>query len=85
MKYRVETENTSREFTKLEDALGHYEWKKDYLMGEGVTEDSYVEFQRSDDDFEDYELVKRAATVIDHERHTEGACAQERRAQEVAG
>lgn len=68
MKYRVETENSSKEFTNRNDALDHYEWNKDYMMGEGVTDDSFIELQCSDDDFEDYEVLQRAVVVIDLER-----------------
>lgn len=68
MKYRVETENTSMEFAKRDDALDHYEWKKDQMMGEGVTDDSYVELQCSNDNFEDYEVLQRAVIVMNLER-----------------
>ncbi|WP_353052374.1 hypothetical protein [Bacillus thuringiensis] len=43
-KYRVQTENwMSEEFVDLKDAVDEYEDTKDKVMGEGVTEDSYVE------------------------------------------
>ncbi|MED2737187.1 hypothetical protein [Bacillus toyonensis] len=68
-KYRVQTDNwMSKEFVDLKDATAEYEEVKDRIMGEGVTEDSYVELVRSKDDFEDYEVVKRAIVVVDLEK-----------------
>lgn len=67
-KYRVQTENwMSEEFVDLKDAVDEYEDTKDEVMGEGVTEDSYVELVSSEDDFDDYEIVKRAVVVVDEE------------------
>ncbi|HHB2941830.1 TPA: hypothetical protein ACORAS_004717 [Bacillus cereus] len=67
-KYRVQTENwMSEEFVDLKDAADEYEDTKDEVMGEGVTEDSYVELVSSEDDFEDCEIVKRAVVVVDEE------------------
>ncbi|WHT92340.1 hypothetical protein [Bacillus cereus] len=67
-KYRVQTENwMSEDFVDLKDAVDEYEDTKDKVMGDGVTEDSYVELVSSEDDFEDYEIVKRAVVVVDEE------------------
>lgn len=68
-KYRVDMESWStEEFKTLEEAEISYEWYKDQKMGDGVTEDSYVELVYSDDDFEDYQVLKRADVIIDEER-----------------
>ncbi|MGF7534967.1 hypothetical protein AAGG74_14955 [Bacillus mexicanus] len=37
-------------------------------MGEGVDMDSYVELVSSDNDFDDYEIFKRATIVLDEEK-----------------
>lgn len=68
-KYRVDTHSWSgEEVNDLNIALGQYELTKDREMGDGVTEDSYVELVYSEDDFEDYEVLKRAEVVIDEEK-----------------
>jgi hypothetical protein len=68
-KYRVDTPSWSgQETDDLEHALAMYELTKDREMGEGVTDDSYVELVCSEDDFEDYEVLKRADAVVDEEK-----------------
>lgn len=68
-KYRVDTDNwSSAEYTSLEKAEVVYQYYKDQKMGNGVTEDSYVELVISTDDFEDSKVIKRANVVIDEER-----------------
>ncbi|MCU5519838.1 hypothetical protein OCA41_05880 [Bacillus cereus] len=68
-KYRVQTENwQSEDIEDLNNAVDEYEDTKDRVMGGGVTEDSYVELVSSEDDFEDYEIVKRADVVVDEEK-----------------
>lgn len=68
-KYRVDMESwATKEFETLEEAEISYEWYKDYKMGDGVHEDSYVELVYSDDDFEDSVTIKRASVVVDEER-----------------
>lgn len=68
-KYRVDTSNwSSKEYTDIEKALGKYELTKDLLMGEGVDMDGYVELVSSDNDFDDYEIVKQATIVVDEEK-----------------
>ncbi|MGG3046243.1 hypothetical protein ABEO76_24455 [Bacillus anthracis] len=68
-RYRVQTEHwMSKEFVELKEATDEYERTKDWAMGEGVTEDSYVELVSSNDDFEDYEIVKTAHVVVDEEK-----------------
>lgn len=68
-KYIVQTENwQSEEIEELTDAVAEYEDTKDRVIGEGVTEDSFVELVSSEDDFEDYEIVKRADVVVDEEK-----------------
>lgn len=68
-KYRVDTPTwASKEFDNLEQALGKYELTKDIEMGEGVDQDSYVELICSEDDFEDYKVLKRAIVEVDEER-----------------
>lgn len=72
-KYRVDTPSwASQEFEDLEKALAKYEMTKDFQMGEGVDEDSYVELVCSEDDFEDYKVLKRAMVVVDEERMKNG-------------
>lgn len=73
MKYRVDTHSwSSQEFEDLQKALVEYETTKDFQMGEGVDEDSYVELVSSQDDFENYKVLKRAMAVIDEERMSKG-------------
>ncbi|MGM0971664.1 MAG: hypothetical protein ACQEW2_02270 [Bacillota bacterium] len=72
-KYRVDTPSwSSREFDNLEEALGKYELTKDMEMGEGVDQDSYVELVCSENDFEDYKVLKRAMVIVDEERMAKG-------------
>jgi hypothetical protein len=70
MKYRVHTEmDVSKEFDTLEQAEEVYENWKDDLMSEGVQADeSFVEIAESDDNFEEYTVVKRVIAVIDNDR-----------------
>ncbi|MES5943406.1 MULTISPECIES: hypothetical protein [unclassified Bacillus cereus group] len=69
-KYRVQTEYwISKEFVELKDATDEYERTKDWAMGEGVTEDFYVELVSSNNDFEDYEIVKKAHVVVGEEKN----------------
>jgi hypothetical protein len=68
-KYRVDTPTwSSQEMDDLKHALGHYELTKDREMGEGVDEDSYVELVCSENDFEDYKVLKRAMVIVDMEK-----------------
>ncbi len=68
-KYRVDTHSwSSGEFDTIGQAEGIYELTKDRLMGEGVDEDGYVELVCSDNDFEDYTVLKRAVVVVDEDR-----------------
>lgn len=68
-KYRVDTDTwSSKEFTNLQEAENEYEYTKDQEMGEGVNEDSYVQLVCSEDDFEDYKIIKIARAVVDEER-----------------
>lgn len=72
-KYRVDMESWStKEFNTFEEAEISYEWYKDYKMGDGVSDDSYVELVYSDDDFEDYQVLKRANVVVDEEKMKQG-------------
>lgn len=69
-KYRVQTDrdNTPKLLT-LEQAERVYErWKDDYLSDGVVADESYVEIVESEDDFEDYTIVKKVVAVIDHDR-----------------
>lgn len=69
MKYRVDTEYWgSEEYTDYDKALEKYEYTKDQVLGDGVTEDSYVELVCSDDDFEDHTTLRRAYIVVDEEK-----------------
>lgn len=69
IKYRVQTDRgDSSPFDRLEDAENHFEYLKDFKMGDGVTEDSYIEIVKLYDDFEDYTVIKRVFAVIDEER-----------------
>lgn len=69
IKYRVQTDRAvTVAFDKLEDAEARFEYWKDYKMGDGVTEDSFVEIVKAEDDFEDYTVIKRVFAVIDEER-----------------
>ena len=68
-KYRVDTDSWgSREFEVPEQAESCYEYTKDRKMSEGVNEDSFVELVYSEDDFEDYVVLKRAVIVVDEEK-----------------
>ncbi|KAA9007259.1 hypothetical protein F4V43_01875 [Paenibacillus spiritus] len=68
-KYRIHTEYwESPEFDSLEEAEGIYEFAKDRVMGDGVTDDSYVELVSSSDDFDEYEILKKVVVVIDEEK-----------------
>jgi hypothetical protein len=69
-KYRVHTEmDVSNEHESLESAEKVYENWKDSLMSEGVqANESFVEIAESDDDFEDYKVIRKVIAVIDHDR-----------------
>jgi hypothetical protein len=68
-KYRVHTEwDCSEEFDSIEEAEKKFEYYKGELMADGVDEDSYVEIVISDDDFDDYEVIKKVKAVVDSER-----------------
>ncbi len=69
-KYRVHTDiDCSIEFESLEEAEKTYERWKDGLMADGVTAgDTYVEIVKSNDDFEDYVVIKKVVAVVDNER-----------------
>ncbi|PPA70069.1 hypothetical protein C4B60_10785 [Jeotgalibacillus proteolyticus] len=78
-KYRVHSENDcSFKLDSLEEAERIYEnWKDDYMC-EGVREsESYVEIAESEDDFEDYKVIKKVVAVIDHDRHELGTPKEE--------
>jgi len=67
--YRVDTDRwSSKEFSDLKEAENKYEYTKDQEMGEGVDEDSYVQLVCSEDNFEDYEVIKIARVEVDEER-----------------
>lgn len=70
IEYRVHTENAcSNELESLEEALKVFDRWKDDLMSDGVVADeSYVEIVKSNDDFEDYESVRKVIAVVDDER-----------------
>ncbi|MGM0806500.1 MAG: hypothetical protein ACQET8_23385 [Bacillota bacterium] len=78
-KYRVLTDmDSSFEYATLDDALEIYERWKDNYMSDGVVEnETYVELQESEDDFEDYIVVKKVIAVIDHDRHELGTPREE--------
>lgn len=69
-KYRVHTEmDVSKEFEFIESAEKIYESWKDSLMSEGVqANESFVEIAESDDDFEDYKVIKKVIAIIDNDR-----------------
>ena len=70
VKYRVHTDmDCSNEHDSLEAAEKIFERWKDDLMAEGVqANETFVEIARSDDDFEDYEVIKKVIAVVDHDR-----------------
>jgi hypothetical protein len=78
-KYRVHTDmDTSMEYELLEEATKTYERWKDDLMAEGVTEgESYVEIVESEDDFDDYKVIRKVIAAIDHDRHELGSPKEE--------
>ncbi|MCM3365972.1 hypothetical protein P9173_09585 [Bacillus safensis] len=67
--YRVCSENfNSKEYEELSKAQAEYEHRKDEEMGGGVIAgETYVELQVSDDEFEDYEVIKKSIARIDEE------------------
>ncbi|MBX4152448.1 hypothetical protein [Paenibacillus lautus] len=69
-KYRVHTENDmSHEYESLDQAEQTFERWKEHSMSDGViAHESYVEIVESDDDFEDYKVIKKVVAVIDDER-----------------
>lgn len=67
--WRVQTDTwTSNEYESLDLAMLQFEKTKDREIGEGVTEDSYVELVVSHDNFDDYHVIKRVNAIIDEER-----------------
>jgi len=59
----------SEEFESLELAKKTYESWKDYLMSECVqANESFVEIVESNDDFEDYTIIKQVIAVVDDDR-----------------
>ena len=61
--------DVSNEVESFEEAEKIYDRWKDELMCEGVQADeSFVEIVESEDDFEDYKVVKKVLAVIDHDR-----------------
>jgi len=70
VKYRVHTDmDCSKEFDSLEAAEKVYERWKDDLMTEGVqANETFVEIAKSNDGFEDYEVIKKVIAVVDHDR-----------------
>lgn len=68
-KYRVDILSWfSREYEDFDKAIEEYEKTKDFEMAEGVNEDTYVELVCSEDNFDDYEVIKRAVAVVDEEK-----------------
>ncbi|MFG0217231.1 hypothetical protein ACFU8X_29695 [Brevibacillus porteri] len=68
-KYRVDTQSWgSKEFDDIEKAEACYEYRKDREMSEGIDESSFVELVCSEDDFEDYVVIKRAVAIEDVDR-----------------
>ncbi|ADO59936.2 hypothetical protein PPSC2_28500 (plasmid) [Paenibacillus polymyxa SC2] len=69
-KYRVQTDkNSSAPLLTLEQAEGVFErWKDDYMSDTVIADESYVEIIESDDDFEDYLVIKKVIAVIDNDR-----------------
>lgn len=69
-KYRVHTDkDCSPELQTLDQAERVYErWKDDYMSGSVVANESFVEIVVSEDDFEDYRIVKKVLAVIDNDR-----------------
>jgi len=54
----------------LEQAERVYErWKDDYMSDGVIADESYVEIAESEDDFEDYKVIKKVIAVIDHDRN----------------
>lgn len=68
--YQVQTDKDySPLLPTLEQAERVFEsWKDDY-MGDGVVADeSYVAIAESEDDFENYTVIKKVIATIDHDR-----------------
>lgn len=78
-RYRVCTDMTcTNEIDNLVVAEKMFERWKDDLMADGVVAgESYIEIQKSDDDFEDYEVIKKVLAVIDNDRHELGTPREE--------
>jgi hypothetical protein len=78
-KYRVSTDmDCTNELDCLHEAENIFDGWKDDLMSEGVTEnESYVEIQKSDDDFNDYEVIKKVIAVRDNDRNELGTPKEE--------
>jgi hypothetical protein len=79
IKYRVDTEFwSSVEFTSLQEAEAKFTIEKDNLMSEGVVEnESYVQIVKSEDDFEDYTVIKKIIAVRDNDRQELGTPQEE--------
>lgn len=68
--YRVQTDKDySAKLETLDQAERVYErWKDDYMCDCVVAGESLVEIVESEDDFEDYKVIKKVVAVIDNER-----------------
>jgi|GEM_PF-2123932 len=68
-KYRVHTESDcSQEFDVLAQAEQTFERWKDNSMEDGViVGESYVEIAESEDNFEDYRVIKKVVAAIDND------------------
>ncbi|HEY2495106.1 MAG TPA: hypothetical protein VGI33_19625 [Paenibacillus sp.] len=69
-KYRVQTDkDSSAPLLTLDQAERVFErWKDDYSSDGVQADESFVEIVESDDDFEDYKVIKKVIAVIDHDR-----------------
>ena len=68
--YRVDTDTwSSNEFTSRDKAEIAYELYKNNKLASGVDFDSYVELIFSDDDFDNYIVLKRAEIVEDEQQY----------------
>ncbi|TCK01358.1 UNVERIFIED_ORG: hypothetical protein BDK47_11649 [Anoxybacillus amylolyticus] len=78
-KYRVRTEmEYSMELNTLEEAEKVFNtWKED-LMAEGVViDETFVEIIESENDFDDYRVIRKVIAVIDHDRYELGTPREE--------
>ena len=69
-KYQVHTDqDCSATLQTLEQAERVFErWKDDYMSDGVVAHESSVKIAESEDDFEDYTVIKEVIAVIDHDR-----------------